>query len=93
MPPTEPPRPPAPSPRHSWLPLVLVLGLLCFVLAISFVLAGIELTLVIVGVVVVLAGAAAFHYIVWGWWLSRYIRDDVEVGKRELETTDEENHE
>jgi hypothetical protein len=89
MPPTKPSAPPAPPPRNSWLPLVLVLGLLAFVLAMSFMLAGIELTLAIVGIIVVLGGAVAFHYIVWGWWLSRYLREDVEVEKRELKTTEE----
>jgi hypothetical protein len=60
----------------SWLSFVLALALSGFVLAASFLLVGIELTLVIAGVVAVLGGAAAFHYVVWGWWLSRYIRDD-----------------
>jgi hypothetical protein len=93
MPPTKPSVPPAPPPRNSWLPLVLVLGLLAFVLAMSFMLAGIELTLAIVGIIVVLGGAAAFHYVVWGWWLSRYIREDVEAEKRELKTTDKDERE
>jgi hypothetical protein len=92
MPPTEPASTPTPPPRNSWLPLVLVLVLLGFVLAMSFMLAGVKLTLAIAGVVVVLGGAAAFHYIVWGWWLSRYIREDVEAEKRNLEADDKENH-
>jgi len=92
MPPTKPSTPPAPPPQHSWLPLVLVFGLLAFVLAMSFMLAGIELTLAIVAIVILLGAAAAFHYVVWGWWLSRYIREDVEAEKRDVETTDEENH-
>jgi hypothetical protein len=71
-----PPTDAKPPPGHSWLVLGLVLVLLGFVLAASFLLVGIELTLVIAGVVAVLGGAAAFHYVVWGWWLSRFIRDD-----------------
>jgi len=85
MPPTEPQPPTAPPSWNSWLPLVLVFGLLVFVLAVSFMLAGTVLTLVIAGVAVVLGGAAAFHYIVWGWWLSRYIHDDVEAEEKQAE--------
>ncbi len=88
MPATEPPPPPA---GHSWLPFVLVLGLLGFVLAGSFMLAGIELTLAIAGVSVVLGGAAAFHYIVWGWWLSRYLREDVEADEGQTDGGAEED--
>jgi hypothetical protein len=32
--------------------------------------------------VFVLAGLAAFHYVVWGWWLSNAIREDVEAEER-----------
>jgi threonine/homoserine/homoserine lactone efflux protein len=64
---------------------MLVLGLLVLVLAASFMLAGIELTLAIAGVVVVLGGAAAFHYMVWGWWLSHFLRDE---GEQEDRTSD-----
>jgi Flp pilus assembly protein TadB len=47
------------------------------------------ITLGAVGPIVVIGGGvfalAAFHYIVWGWWLSRYIRDEVAEEDREKE--------
>jgi hypothetical protein len=35
-----------------------------------------------VALVFVLVALAAFHYVVWGWWLSGVIRDDVEAEER-----------
>jgi hypothetical protein len=32
--------------------------------------------------VFVLVGLAAFHYVVWGWWLGGVIREDVEAEER-----------
>jgi hypothetical protein len=32
--------------------------------------------------VFVLVALAAFHYVVWGWWLGGVIRDDVEAEER-----------
>jgi hypothetical protein len=28
---------------------------------------------------------ALFHYVVWGWWLSRTIREEVEAEERKAE--------
>lgn len=44
------------------------------------------LTLGAIGPMVVIGAGvfalAAFHYVVWGWWLSRMIRRDVEEEER-----------
>jgi hypothetical protein len=46
------------------------------------------LTLGAVGPMVLIAAGvfalAAFHYVVWGWWLSRYIHDEVAEEDREM---------
>jgi hypothetical protein len=34
------------------------------------------------GLVFVFVAIAAFHYVVWGWWLSGVIREDVEAEER-----------
>ncbi len=34
------------------------------------------------GIVFVFVAIAAFHYVVWGWWLSGVIREDVEAEER-----------
>jgi hypothetical protein len=34
------------------------------------------------GIVFVFVAIAAFHYVVWGWWLSSVIREDVEAEER-----------
>lgn len=35
-----------------------------------------------VALVFVLVAVAAFHYVVWGWWLSAAIREEVEAEER-----------
>ena len=36
----------------------------------------------IIGLVLFLAALAAFHYVVWGWWLGGVIRAEVEADER-----------
>lgn len=66
--------PPAPEkPRGSWLAIILVI-LLCGAayLALTF------LTLGMFGPILLVVGVmfaiVAFHYVVWGWWLGKVIR-------------------
>jgi len=60
--------------RGSWLSFVLVGCLSLVVLG-----ALLVLTLGYIGPVIAIGAGifslAALHYLVWGWWLSRYIRD------------------
>ena len=68
----------SPPPRRgSYLSLILA-----SLLAMAVFLGLFFLTLGAVGPIVVIAGGvfalAAFHYVVWGWWLSRLIREDAE---------------
>lgn len=63
--------------RGSYLSL-----LLAAMLALAVFLGLFFLTLGAVGPMVVIGGGvfalAAFHYVVWGWWLGRVIRADAE---------------
>jgi hypothetical protein len=76
-------RPPDESPRgSSWLPIALaavLFGFVCVVL--------IFLTVGFFGSILVMAGGlfgfAALHYVVWGWWLSKLIRDEVAAEEEE----------
>ena len=65
-------------PRQSWRAYLLV-GRILFIPAIEFGL----LALVWLGFVVALGaavlGLAALHYLVWGLWLSRVLREDAEA--------------
>ena len=65
------------TPRDSLVPVLLVLAvggaLLVAVLAITGP-AGLFIVLAISGVLMF----AAFHYLLWGWWLSKRLRDDPE---------------
>jgi protein-S-isoprenylcysteine O-methyltransferase Ste14 len=75
--------PPEPTPqRGSWLSVVLASMLLLVVCTLLF-----FLTLGGFGWVMVAGGCvfafAAFHYLVWGWWLGRVIREDVEAEDRD----------
>ena len=74
--------PAAPEPKRSaWTLVLAAVGVLLAVVVLSF------LTLNTFGfAVVVVAGIFAFaavHYLVWGWWLSREIRREVEEEERE----------
>ena len=63
--------------------------LLAGLLALAILVGLFFLTLGAVGPMVLIAvgvfALAAFHYLVWGWWLSRYIHDEVEEEDRENE--------
>lgn len=69
-------RPEAEPTRGSYLSIALAALLALAVFAGLF-----FLTLGAVGPLVVIGGGvfamAAFHYLVWGWWLSRYIHEEV----------------
>jgi hypothetical protein len=64
--------------RGSWLSLLLAGSLTLIVIAGLF-----FLTLGWIGPVILLGAGvfalAAFHYLVWGWWLSKIIRDEEEA--------------
>lgn len=70
--PTEPPKP-----RASCFPILLALGLALLVFAVLYVFTSgkIKYAAAAAGVIF---GVAALHYVVWGWWLSGYIRRQVE---------------
>lgn len=73
----EPPDPEGAPRRGSYLSL-----LLAAVLALGVFLGLFFLTLGAIGPMVIIGGGvfalAAFHYIVWGWWLGRLIRDEAD---------------
>ncbi|HWB00023.1 MAG TPA: hypothetical protein VG713_16095 [Pirellulales bacterium] len=70
--------PPATPPKRSWWPIVLTV-----LVGIAIAAALVFLTLGVFAVVLAIAGGvfalAALHYLVWGQWLSRMIRDEVEA--------------
>ena len=80
--------PPEPPPaRKSWLSIVLasVVGVLLFV-ALLLLTAGAAVAVagaVIVGLLA--CGFAAFHYLVWGWWLGDMIRREAEEDQESAE--------
>ncbi|HEY2148602.1 MAG TPA: hypothetical protein VGH32_11730 [Pirellulales bacterium] len=87
----EPPRrgpplpPPAPAKPSGSLLSVLMAGVAALVIAavlglLMIPVAGVALAAVVL--VFVLVALAAFHYVVWGWWLSNAIREDVEAEER-----------
>ncbi|HEX4146506.1 MAG TPA: hypothetical protein VHY91_23600 [Pirellulales bacterium] len=69
----ERPEPEGPKPPASWLSLLLAAGVGFMILAGLVMLTGGYL-----GLVIVVGGGvfamAAFHYLVWGWWLSDKLR-------------------
>ncbi len=79
----QPERPPR---ANSWLSIVLA-GMVAL-----FLLAGLFLVMLQLGgplaiataVILIPVGLVAFlHYIIWGWWLSATIRDEVEAEERD----------
>jgi hypothetical protein len=72
---------PESRPRGSFLSIVLAL-----MVAVALFVGLFFLTLGLVGPILVLGvgvfALAAFHYLVWGWWLSGAIRRDVEEEER-----------
>ena len=83
-------RPPdEPARGSSWIPIALaavLFGFVCVVL--------IFLTVGFFGSILVMAGGlfafAALHYVVWGWWLSKFIRDEVAAEEEEGRRTKDE---
>lgn len=64
------------------MPILLALGLGLLVFAVLFVLtSGAILPAAIAAGVIF--GVAALHYVIWGWWLSGYIRRQVDEEQRE----------
>jgi hypothetical protein len=77
--------PPAPAKPSGSLLSVFMAGVGALVIAVVLGLlmipvAGVALAAVVL--VFVLVALAAFHYVVWGWWLSNAIREDVEAEER-----------
>ena len=66
---------PQEKPRGSWLSIILAASL-----AIVVSTALVVITFFIFGAVLAVAagifGFAALHYVAWGWWLPRMIRDE-----------------
>jgi hypothetical protein len=82
------PQPVTPPRANSWLSIVLA-GIVAM-----FLLAGLFLVMLQLGgplaiatvVILIPVGLVAFlHYIVWGWWLSATIRDEVEAEERQTQ--------
>jgi hypothetical protein len=84
MPNAEPPSKPSPaepSKPKGCMGVLMALGLAALVFVGLFMLSGgaVAPAAVIAGIIF---GVAAFHYIVWGWWLSGMIRQQVEDEER-----------
>jgi hypothetical protein len=76
------PEPEGPKRPAGWLPLLLAAGVGIMILTALVMLTGGYL-----GLVIVVGGGvfamAAFHYLVWGWWLSDKLRrDEAEAERR-----------
>lgn len=80
--------PPEPRPaRKSWLSIVLasVVGLLLFG-GLLLMTANVAVAVAGAAIVCLLAfGFAAFHYLVWGWWLGDMIRREAEGDQESAE--------
>jgi hypothetical protein len=74
-------KPEAESPRSSFLSIVMAgfLAVAIFV-GLFFLTLGAAAPIVAIGAVVF--AVVAFHYLVWGWWLSGFIREEVEEEER-----------
>jgi hypothetical protein len=80
IPPPSEPKKPSGSLLGIFLAGVGALVLACILGFLMIPVAGVALAAVVL--VFVLVGLAAFHYIIWGWWLSGVIREDVEAEER-----------
>jgi type VI protein secretion system component VasK len=67
--------------RGSWLSILLALAISVLVFAALFMLTGGTIALPAAAAFVIF-GMAAFHYLVWGWWLSKLIHREVEEEER-----------
>jgi membrane protein implicated in regulation of membrane protease activity len=80
---------PPPAPRaSSWLSILLAGIVALFLLAGLFLLMlqlGGPLAIATAVVLIPIGFVALFHYVVWGWWLSGTIREEVEAEERNAE--------
>jgi hypothetical protein len=84
MPPM-PERPAAAPSRPASLWAVILAGVAALIVAagIGFLMIPVAgVALAAAGIVFVFVAIAAFHYVVWGWWLSGVIREEVEAEER-----------
>jgi len=80
--PQRPERPDPSPPQGSSVLSIIFMGSLALFVLVGLVL----LTIVFNGAIFVLAGIflfAAFHYLIWGWWLSKMIRREDEPGRHD----------
>jgi hypothetical protein len=85
---TAPPLPPKPEfpspdnkPRGSWLAILLTGGVtMMVVVALTFLTLGYFGPVIVVAAV--MAGVVTFHYVVWGWWLEKVLRQAAEEEQR-----------
>lgn len=83
--PPVPLRPSAPTSRPAslWGVVLAGVGALIIACALGFLMIPVAgVALAAAGIVFVFVAIAAFHYVVWGWWLSSVIREDVEAEER-----------
>jgi hypothetical protein len=75
--------------RKSSLSIIMAGGALLFGIAILALLSAplVGVVLGVIGIVLLLSALAAFHYVVWGWWLAGSIREEVEAEERAEEET------
>lgn len=76
----QPSQPAAPSSRGCF-GVLLALGLAFLVFAVLFMLSGGAVAPAVVAAGAIF-GVAALHYVIWGWWLSGIIRQQVEDEER-----------
>ena len=79
--PTKPPAPPEPKRGSSWLAILLTsMGGVVVIAVLLFLTQGVLGGVLVIGGIVF--ALTAFHYLVWGWWLEKLIRqaDDGDEG-------------
>ena len=86
--PLERPVPRPEKPRLAWLSLALAsLGLIAACVVLIFLTLGVFGPVLLIGVVLLLL--VLFHFVVWGWWLGRIIRNEEEEEMTKYPTTKE----
>ena len=66
--------------RSSWLSILLVgCGGLLVAVGLIFLTLGVTAVVIVIGAGVF--GLAAFHYLVWGWWLTRALNEEKEADR------------
>jgi len=74
-----PPRPEPPSaPQGSALPIILA-AILALVIGAVLIVLTIGVFAYVMAAIAILFGVAALHYVVWGRWLMKSVRDEVEA--------------